>query len=97
MGEIPADHLASVYLDLAAIGASTGVAEDAGGYSTASLALLVEPDGLRLAGAAPFDAAAASEQERAAFKLSGQQATLAGWMPADTQAQLTVFGPETWL
>jgi hypothetical protein len=92
MGEIPADHLASVYLDLTAIGTSTGVAEDAGGYSTASLALLVERDGLRLAGAAPFDADAASEQERQAFALSGQQATLSGWMPADTEAQLTVFG-----
>ncbi len=92
MGEIPADHLASVFIDVEAVGASTGVAEDAGGYSTASLALVVEPDGLRLAGAAPFDAEAASEQERQAFELSGQQATLAGWMPADTQAQLTVFG-----
>jgi hypothetical protein len=92
MGEIPADHLASAYVDLQALAASTEVVAQTGGYSTASLALLVEQEGLRLVGAAPFDSDAASDQEQEAFRLSGEAATLASWMPAETQAQLTMFG-----
>ncbi len=92
MSEVPPDHLASVFVDLQAVSAATAVAQEVGGYSTASLALVVEPAGLRLVGAAPFDAAAASDQERQAFELSRQPATLAGWMPAATQAELTMFG-----
>jgi hypothetical protein len=92
MGEIPADHLASVYVDLEALGASTDVLAETGGYSTASLALVVDQAGLRLVGAAPFDSDAASDQEREAFQLSREAATLASWMPAGTQAELTMFG-----
>jgi hypothetical protein len=92
MGEIPADHLASVYVDLETLGASTDVLAETGGYSTASLALVVDQAGLRLVGAAPFDSDAASDQEREAFQLSREAATLASWMPAGTQAELTMFG-----
>lgn len=91
MDTVAADHLASLYLDLAAFGAGAGVGEQLGGYSTASLALLVEPDGLRLEGSAPFDADAASEHARAAFALSSEPSGLAEWMPADTQAEAVVF------
>lgn len=91
MGEVPADHLASIYIDLEALGAATGVAEGAGGYTAASLALVVEQGGLRLIGSAPFDSAA-SDEEREAFELSSEVAALAGWMPAGTKAEITLFG-----
>lgn len=92
MDAVAADHLASLYVDLAAFAADAGVGEQLGGYSTASLALLVEPDGLRLEGSAPFDADAASENARAAFALSSEPSGLAEWMPPDTQAEAVIFG-----
>ena len=92
MDAVAADHLASLYVDLAAFGAGAGVGEQLGGYSTASLALLVEPDGLRLEGSAPFDADAASEHARAAFAMSTEPSGLVEWMPVGTQAEAVIFG-----
>jgi hypothetical protein len=92
MEQVAADHLAAVYADLEAFGASTGISDQLGGYRTASLALLVEPDGLRLEGSAPFDADAASEHAREAFFLSSEPSSLAEWMPPDTQAEMVIFG-----
>jgi hypothetical protein len=92
MDDVAADHLASMYVDLEAFGASAGLGEQFGGYRTASLALLVEPTGLRLEGSAPFDADAASAQANEAFALSSEPSSLAEWMPASTQAELVVFG-----
>ncbi|HEX2194672.1 MAG TPA: DUF3352 domain-containing protein [Candidatus Limnocylindria bacterium] len=92
MSDVPADHLAAAYVDLQAFGSATGVAENAGGYSTASLALVVDPDGLRLVGSAPFDASRAPDEAQRAFELGDQQATLAEWMPVGTQAGLVMFG-----
>jgi hypothetical protein len=92
MDQVAADHLAAVYADLEAFGTSGGFSDQLGGYSTASLALLVEPDGLRLEGSAPFDRDAASEHAREAFALSTEPSSLAEWMPPETQAELVVFG-----
>ena len=92
MEQVAPDHLAAVYVDLEAFGASAGFSDQLGGYSTASLALLVEPEGLRLEGSAPFDANAASEQAAAAFALSSEPSSLAEWMPPYTQAEMVVFG-----
>jgi hypothetical protein len=92
MDDVASDHLAALYVDLAAFGAGAGVGEQLGGYSTASLALLVEPDGLRLEGSAPFDADAASDHAKSAFALSSEPSSLAEWMPADTQAEAVIFG-----
>jgi hypothetical protein len=92
MDEVAADHLASVFVNLEAIGASAGFGEQMGGYRTASLALLVEADGVRLEGSAPFDAAAASEHANEAFALSSEPSSLAEWMPPGTQAELVAFG-----
>ena len=92
MDDVAADHLASIFVDLEAFGSSAGFGEQLGGYRTASLALLVEPDGLRLEGSAPFDADAASEQANEAFALSSEPSSLAEWMPDSTQAELVVFG-----
>lgn len=91
MRRVPADHLAAVYVDLRGLAASAGAEEQLGGYSNASLALVVEQDGLRLAGNAPFDADAAPASAREAFALASEPSSLADWMPDDTQAELVVF------
>ncbi|MGH2455932.1 MAG: DUF3352 domain-containing protein [Candidatus Limnocylindria bacterium] len=92
MRRLPADHLAAAYLDLSGIAAAAGAEEQLDGYSTASFALLAENEGLRVAGSAPFDADAASAAAREAFALASEPSSLAEWMPADTQAELVVFG-----
>lgn len=92
MGDIPADHLASTYIDLEAAADESGLGEQMGGYSAASAALVVEQDGLRVAGSAPFDASAASVAAAAAFSLSSEPSSLAEWMPVTTQAEVVVFG-----
>nr|MDQ3346123.1 DUF3352 domain-containing protein [Chloroflexota bacterium] len=55
MADLPADHLASAFVDLAALAEATGTGEQLSAFSTAGAALIAEPDGLRLSGSAPFD------------------------------------------
>jgi Protein of unknown function (DUF3352) len=93
MGRVPPDHLAAAYLDLEGLAALAGVADELGGYSTASAALVVEHDGLHVMGQAPFDADAATDDARAAFALGSERSSLAEWMPADTQVEAVIFGP----
>lgn len=92
MRRVPADHLAAMYVDLRGLAGAAGAEEQLGGYSDATLALVVEQDGLRLAGNAPFDADAANASAREAFALASEPSSLANWMPDDTQAELVVFG-----
>jgi hypothetical protein len=92
MRRVPPDHLASIYVDLSSLAGIAGASEQLRGYSDASLALVVERNGLRLAGSAPFDAAAAPASAREAFALASEPSSLADWMPDDTQAELVVFG-----
>jgi hypothetical protein len=91
MRRLPADHLASAYLNLAGAAEQVGAGEQIGGYSTVSAALLAEPDGLRLDATAPFDSSAATPEERAAFAAGTQPSTLAEWLPATTQASAAIF------
>jgi hypothetical protein len=91
MRRVPADHLAAMYVDLQGLASAAAAEDQLGGYSDASLALVVERDGLRLAGNAPFDAEAASAGAREAFALASEPSSLADWMPDDTQAELVVF------
>lgn len=88
---LPADYLASAYVNLGSAAQGAGMADGIGGYSTISAALLAEPDGLRLDGIAPFDSSAATPEERADFAAGGQPSSLAEWLPADTQASVAVF------
>lgn len=92
MDRLPADHLAAVYVDSSAFEDAAGTEQPATGYSTASLALVAEADGLHLSGIAPFDADAVPEAMREAFELGRQTGELSAWMPADTQAALVLFG-----
>jgi len=91
MRTLPADHLAALYVNLARI-ASVAGDQPLGGYATAALALVAEAGGLRLDGDVPFDAAAAGDAARRAFALGAEAATLPQWMPADTTAEVVVFG-----
>ena len=92
MNGLPADHLASAYLDLDRLAAAAGVTGQLSGYSSASLALVAEQDGLHLVGEAPFDESNAGASGRAGFALSTEPSSLSDWMPATTEAEAVVFG-----
>ncbi len=94
MQSLPADRLASIYLNVAGIATLGGQAIDTSGYSTAGLALVATPDGLRLSGSAPFDQASAGASARTAFALGSAPSSLADWMPATTEAELVFFGAQ---
>lgn len=91
MRRLPPDHLAAGYVNLGRIAASSGAAEAASGYSAMGVALIAEPDGLRLEGSAPFRDDGASESARHAFAAAAQVSTSAAWMPPQTQAAAVMF------
>ena len=91
MRDVPADHLASVYVDLPRALALTELSH-VGGFSAAALAVTADADGLHLHGAARFANDAASEAARAAFAMGTRTSTLADWMPTDTSAEAVLFG-----
>ncbi len=92
MARVPADHLASAFVDLASVVAASGTEGEFGSFTTASAALVAERDGLRLSGSAPFDVAAAEESALDRFALGTEPTSLVDWMPSDTVAQAVVFG-----
>jgi hypothetical protein len=89
---LPPDHLAAAFVNLSAASAAAGTAPATSGYSTFAVAVVAEPEGLRLVGSAPFNRDAASEEARQGFALGSQVATVTDWMPGDTQAAGVVFG-----
>ena len=97
MERLPEDHLASAYLNLDHLAQTAGLASGAPGFSTASLALVAEHDGLHLVGQAPFEEAKAGASARAGFALSSEPSSLSGWMPTGTQAEAVIFGLRQWL
>lgn len=92
MDRLPADHLASAFIDLAALGEATETADKLSAFSTAGAALVAERDGLRLSGSAPFDIEEAASSSTAGFGLGGEPSSLVDWMPEDTVAEVVVFG-----
>jgi hypothetical protein len=94
MRSLPADRLASVYLDISGSAASAGQLLGTGGYSAAGLAIVARSNGLQLVGSAPFDATAADASTRASHALASEPSSLPDWMPADTEAELVVFGAQ---
>ena len=92
MEGLPADHLASAFVDLAALAETTGTAEQLTAFSTAGAALIAERDGIRLSGSAPFEIENAAAASAAGFGLGGEPSSLVDWMPDDTIAELVVFG-----
>ena len=92
MADLPADHLASFFVDLGALAEATDTTDELAAVSTAGAALVAEPDGLRLSGSAPFDAEQAAATARAGFALGTEPSSLVEWMPEDTIAEVVVFG-----
>jgi hypothetical protein len=88
---LPPDHLAAVFVDLAAV-ADAGGGTELTGVSTAGLVVVAERDGLRISGSAPFDVDDAAPSARAAFALGTEASSLVDWMPDETVAELVVFG-----
>ena len=88
---LPADHLASAFIDLAGFAEAAG-GEEIGGLSTAGAVLVAESEGLHLSGTAPFAAADAAPSARARFALGTEPSSLVDWMPAGTVAEAVVFG-----
>jgi hypothetical protein len=91
MRGLPADHMASAYVDLTGLADAAEVADQLTGYSTLSAALIAEPDGIHLRATAPFDAELAPAQAREAFAVASEPSSLAEWMPAGTQAAAVFF------
>jgi hypothetical protein len=91
MRRLPADHLAAAYVDLSGAAATSGIEGGLPGYSTLSVALVAEAQGLRLEGSAPFADEAADDASRSAFARAGQVSSVAEWMPADTQLAAVVY------
>jgi hypothetical protein len=91
MADLPPDHLASIYVDLSRATQLAGSPTELPGWSAAGAALLAEEGGLRLAGTAPFDAAADASGS-SARAVADEPSTLVEWMPADTQAEAVIFG-----
>ena len=91
MRTIPADHLASLYVNLGQLAGREGGGR-LGGFDAGAVALTAAPDGLHLDGRIPFAKEAASEAARAAFALGVKTPSLAAWMPTTTRAALSVFG-----
>lgn len=92
MDALAPDHLASAYVDLAAIAGSAAMGEQFGSFSTAGAILVAERDGLRVSGSAPFDMTAAAPSARDSFALGGEPSSLVDWMPDGTLAEVVVFG-----
>ena len=84
MARLPTDNLASAFLDLAALSRTAGEG-DIDGVTTASAALVAQPEGLRLSGYLPFDLDVAPDGAPA------RQSDLADWMPADALASVVAF------
>jgi hypothetical protein len=92
MSDLPADHLAAAFLDLAAMARSADAEQQLGAVSTAGAVLVAERDGVRLSGSAPFDRESAAPSARAGFALGSEPSSLVDWMPSDTLAEVVVFG-----
>lgn len=91
IADLPADHLASAFIDLAAL-AEAGGGNEVTGLTTAGVVLVAEPAGLRLSGTAPFDVEVAAPSDRAGFALGTEPSGLVDWMPEETVAEAVVFG-----
>jgi hypothetical protein len=89
MEQLPADHLASFYVDLAGVADASGTTTELAGATTASGVLVAEPGGLRLSGTAPL--APVSEASAVPGLADSEPGTLTAWMPERTLAEVTLF------
>ncbi|MDQ2689824.1 MAG: DUF3352 domain-containing protein, partial [Chloroflexota bacterium] len=89
---LPADHLASFFVDLAAIAQAAEVDDQFETLTTASAVLVAERDGVRLSGSAPLEVAQADPSARDRGAMGTEPSSLSAWMPDDTLAEVVLFG-----
>ncbi|HEY6607640.1 MAG TPA: DUF3352 domain-containing protein [Candidatus Limnocylindria bacterium] len=87
MGRVPADNLASAFVDMQALMAVTDGTAEVAGLTTASAALIAETDGLRLTGVVPLDSGSSPSTSSESVT-----STVVDWMPSDTLASAVLFG-----
>ena len=92
MDGMPADHLAAVFVDLAAIARAADAEQQLDAVATAGAVLVAEQDGLRLSGSAPFTTTDPASSPRPRPAIGHEPSTLPQWMPDDTIAEVVVFG-----
>ena len=93
MEGLPADHLASAFVDLAALAGRPPVRPSSSRPSAPpAQRSLPSATGIRLSGSAPFEIENAAASSAAGFGLGGEPSSLVDWMPDDTIAELVVFG-----
>jgi hypothetical protein len=80
MSRLPADHLASAFVDVAAFGGANGSSD---ATQALGAALVAEPAGLRITGSIPAEGGAG---------VSGGASELVDWIPEDALAAAVVFG-----
>jgi hypothetical protein len=85
MDRLPPDHVATVYVDIARLTGAAAATGEAG--LAAAGALIVEETGLRLVGGIPFGDGGASP-----LPPNAERASLAEWMPPDTEAEVVLVG-----
>ncbi len=86
MARIPADNLASAFVDVRVLMAASGGTEPVAGLTTASAALIAETDGLRLTGVIPMDSGGSTSAS------GSVTSTVVEWMPEDALASAVLFG-----
>lgn len=92
MAELPSDHLAAGFVDVAALTGGSGEAlQGTGLLGTAGVALVAERDGIRLSATMPQDTRAATASEVVSPEPVAGASTLTDWMPAETVAEAVVF------
>ncbi len=93
MRALPADRLASAWLDLrpSIVQAAGGAASDTAGLSTLSMALRAEEAGFGLVAQMPVETGSAGAAVRDALAAGSQVAQLANAMPQDTEIAAMLF------
>jgi Protein of unknown function (DUF3352) len=91
MGSIPADHLASAFVDVAMLAGGGGTSGSFGGLTTVAAGLFADRDALRISGSAPMPSAAEASAS-APGDVGARQAPLAEWMPGETVAEIVIVG-----
>lgn len=95
MRALPADHLASAWVDLQQVAAAAATEADAAadmaGFSTFAMALLAEEAGFRLVGQLPVDAESVGAVVREALAAGTQAPQVPNAMPPDTEISFVLF------
>ena len=88
MGRVPSDHLASAFVDVAALAAGGAASDATGGFTSVAAALVADRDALRVTGFAPMPPEA--QATATVGPPTSSMAPLAEWMPGETVAEVVL-------